>query len=453
MSISFSKRDEFVRKPYAEKLINLLVSESKVSPMVISGDLGTGKSEFTLKLIHLLEASEPNYNVIFLDASQASPVNNQLISIVSEMLKLLPESERQPLIETALPALRYSIEIGFKGRGVNPSHSECESAQASNQCRTDIGSDAVLNTVIESLLTEKIEAEKSIKALIEKIVQLIAPREIIIFIDELDHCRPEFSIEMIEVIKQFFQSDKIQFVLVTNLFQLKGNVHQCYGDDFDADYYLDQFINFSFSLSVQFGQGYDLISASRAHFTNLLRDSDLLKETCLHDDDVLGFISYLIRVNSLSLRDVETLIRYFEIANTLSNLLSQNQALGFKLLQVFAVYLFCFEKELSQELFDNHIDVRKIMDSLGKEIVFNLQSTVIDEHNHRPKHSDLLLALISYEATENQALFNFDDDLKQKWQAELQPLFDEAVLDGKESKVAIITNTLKELMLLNVAKE
>ncbi|MCQ6678910.1 P-loop NTPase fold protein [Escherichia coli] len=48
--ITFDIRDEYKRKAIAEKIISLLESNIPVSPMVIDGDWGTGKTEFSKKV-------------------------------------------------------------------------------------------------------------------------------------------------------------------------------------------------------------------------------------------------------------------------------------------------------------------------------------------------------------------------------------------------------------------
>ena len=46
---TFGSRDEFTREPIAEKIIKLLDSAIDVSPMIIDGKWGTGKTEFCFK--------------------------------------------------------------------------------------------------------------------------------------------------------------------------------------------------------------------------------------------------------------------------------------------------------------------------------------------------------------------------------------------------------------------
>ena len=48
--LTFGSRDEFTRKPIAEKIIKLLESNIDVSPLIIDGKWGTSKTEFCFKL-------------------------------------------------------------------------------------------------------------------------------------------------------------------------------------------------------------------------------------------------------------------------------------------------------------------------------------------------------------------------------------------------------------------
>ena len=48
--------------------------------------------------------------------------------------------------------------------------------------------------------------------------------KVIIVIDELDRCRPDYALEVLEVIKQFFSVDNVHFVLGVNLEVLENMV-------------------------------------------------------------------------------------------------------------------------------------------------------------------------------------------------------------------------------------
>ena len=71
----------------------------------------------------------------------------------------------------------------------------------------------------------------------------------VIFIDELDRCRPTFAVELLEQIKHYFDNDKITFVFSTNIKQLQYTIKKYYGEAFEAKRYLDKFFDLTISLN------------------------------------------------------------------------------------------------------------------------------------------------------------------------------------------------------------
>ena len=68
-------------------------------------------------------------------------------------------------------------------------------------------------------------------------------RPLVVFIDELDRCRPTYAIELLEVAKHLFAVDGVVFVLGVNRSELAKSVKAVYGDAFDAEGYLHRFFD------------------------------------------------------------------------------------------------------------------------------------------------------------------------------------------------------------------
>lgn len=60
---------------------------------------------------------------------------------------------------------------------------------------------------------------------------------VFIFIDELDRCRPNFTIDIIECVKHIFSVNHLFFVFATDGDQLQATLEKCYGQKFDAEIY------------------------------------------------------------------------------------------------------------------------------------------------------------------------------------------------------------------------
>jgi hypothetical protein len=69
-----------------------------------------------------------------------------------------------------------------------------------------------------------------------------------VFVDELDRCRPDYAIRLLEGVKHLFDAQGVCFVFSTNLVQLAASARGVYGGDFDASRYLQRFFAFQFQL-------------------------------------------------------------------------------------------------------------------------------------------------------------------------------------------------------------
>lgn len=71
---------------------------------------------------------------------------------------------------------------------------------------------------------------------------------LIIYIDELDRCRPDYAIELLEGIKHLFGVPGVYFVIAINITQLSHSIRAVYGSGFDGYAYLKRFFDMQYSL-------------------------------------------------------------------------------------------------------------------------------------------------------------------------------------------------------------
>ena len=93
-------------------------------------------------------------------------------------------------------------------------------------------------------------------------------QKLVIFIDELDRCRPSFAIEMLERIKHYFDDDRIIFVASINREQLIHSISKYYGINFDSTGYLDKFFDRNVYLpkiDTRFGEGLEISFTNRQY--------------------------------------------------------------------------------------------------------------------------------------------------------------------------------------------
>ena len=94
-------------------------------------------------------------------------------------------------------------------------------------------------------------AQKDLQDKINEFFDSILPERgnrLVVFIDELDRCKPTFAVRLLERIKHYFCNDRITFVFSVNISELQHTIKKHYGNDFDAGRYLDRFFDIPISL-------------------------------------------------------------------------------------------------------------------------------------------------------------------------------------------------------------
>ena len=104
-------------------------------------------------------------------------------------------------------------------------------------------------------LSEYLQAQKSVedfRHILQKMAETLSEssdsRPLVVFIDELDRCRPSYATELLEMAKHLFTVDHIVFVLGVNRSELAHSIKALYGSSFDADGYLRRFFDVDFRL-------------------------------------------------------------------------------------------------------------------------------------------------------------------------------------------------------------
>lgn len=126
--------------------------------------------------------------------------------------------------------------------------------------------------------------------------------KLVIFIDELDRCRPSFAIEMLERIKHYFDDDRIIFVASVNRGQLIHSISKYYGNNFDSTGYLDKFFDRNVYLpriDTQFWDGLGISFTNRQyHLKNIVLGlNDYYKLTLRENMRYYEYISFALSSN------------------------------------------------------------------------------------------------------------------------------------------------------------
>lgn len=355
--LSFSHRDEFQRKTIAENIIKLLKPEADISPLVIDGDWGTGKTEFSIKLKNLILEQDPESKVVYIDAFKGDHAESPLLLITSAIASILPDEEKESFIKKALPAIRFGLKTGLKASAGWILRQNAEDIADEFQEAMKKASNAAIDSTVENILEDHIDAEKNINALKKCMEGLSSQQKTVIIIDELDRCKPSFSTAILETIKHIFDTENVYFILVTNTTQLRASINHIYGYSLDSQKYLDKFIKYTITLPETFSKnGYDEFRTSTEYWLHLVNEtSNLVPINQIANKEITS----LIADTNLSLRETQTFARNLNIFQILNNgIFNKDIHYIFKLIFIGAVFIHCFgdKRLLKGDLTSDDID-------------------------------------------------------------------------------------------------
>lgn len=119
------------------------------------------------------------------------------------------------------------------------------------------------------------EAAAGFKEFLEKATEVILKKTgkpLVIFVDEIDRCKPTFAIRLLERIKHVFNVPNIVFVVMTNKRSLAHSIRAVYGQSFLSEEYLERFVDLSLTLPNYDSTQY--IDSLLANYTSQIKNTE-----------------------------------------------------------------------------------------------------------------------------------------------------------------------------------
>lgn len=246
------------RRESAEILTELIKSLDEPFVLAIDAGWGRGKTTFIEQWSAMLQ--QEGFHTLKFNAWENDFANDPLISFIGEMSSGLALSESAEGEQVAYAEkLDQAKTIGIKilKRSL-PTAAKIFTAGVIdfNDFNEAAMANAVSNIVedqIENYAADK-DALAEFRETLEEFVTLITEADkedakpLVFFIDELDRCRPTYSIELLERLKHLFNVPGITFVLAMDKEQIGHSICAMYGDRFDATGYLRRFIDLDYRL-------------------------------------------------------------------------------------------------------------------------------------------------------------------------------------------------------------
>ncbi|GAM63631.1 putative phage protein [Vibrio ishigakensis] len=296
------------RTEYGEFLGDYLVGETDGFVLNINGSWGTGKTEFLKRMYtHLIERNHPT---IYIDAWESDFSNVPLSVVTSELITQLesfsPEGETDEqwtrtkrclgaLLKASVSAISVATTDTLVGREVlSPLLDLYELPET-------------LTDKVAEEHASQVEAVAEVKLALAELAENLSGTfgselPIIVLVDELDRCRPTYAIEMLEVIKHFFNTKHFVFAVATDSDQLCSSIKAVYGSEFNAVQYLKRFFDRKINLPEpdlhQYVKTFDIFSPN----------PDAVELMGLSNKSISHVITKLVKSYNLKIRDVDQLV-------------------------------------------------------------------------------------------------------------------------------------------------
>lgn len=249
-------KDLLKRNKDLVRFYDLILAQEGDSSIAIDGRWGSGKTFFVKQSMLLINAKNPmsdmddekkasivyalpfpkkaedmpeNYDVaVYYDAWENDNDTDPVFSLVYEIIKQL--------------GINYAFDDNSNAFKLAGSVLEALTGRNINGIIEKLKSDNPLTKIKE----EK-DLHENIKNFFTELLVEIGNR-LVIFIDELDRCKPSYAVQLLERIKHYLYDDRITFVFSVNLGELQHTIKHYYGNTFDACRYLDRFFDMRISL-------------------------------------------------------------------------------------------------------------------------------------------------------------------------------------------------------------
>lgn len=250
--------DSIQRNYYLHRFIQILDSIDDGFSIALGGNWGNGKTFFVKQAKMILDSHNPfienfseeekeqiqfvwsNYNrnktyslknqvCVYYDAWKYDNDDDPILSLIYEIARELGTNYNFTEESSTAKVVVSLLEL-LSGRNIKDFYNTLKSQKD---------------------LMEGIENERKISEQINDFFDSVLEERgdrLVIFIDELDRCKPSYAVNLLEKIKHYFSNERITFVFSINSVELINTIQKYYGQSFDSGRYLDRFFDLRLDL-------------------------------------------------------------------------------------------------------------------------------------------------------------------------------------------------------------
>ena len=380
------------REEAGKALTSIVGSIDLGGTIALTGEWGSGKTTFLRMWKQSLE--DQHYPTVLLNAWETEWAEDPLIAVIACIKRACKQEESKEALNDVISVAKGFVQWPIQmvrtiGRAV-VDHYVGEVSQAIEE-QTGQAFDKAVDSFDgreQSMIT--------LKAALEKLAWNVNQgsedgKPLVFIIDELDRCRPDYAVRMLEVLKHFFVVRNIVFVCAVDKKHLEDSICGFYGSEkMNAAEYLRRF----FELEI------NLPSPDYSKFCEHLYDYYQLaeffesQERIQHSifsnnpEDFKWFLSSLGVKKGLSLRQLERITAFTKLS--LRN--TGARTYYYPILSLFVTYLRFFDYEFYTALKDHKWSCQELLDAFQTGYLKRLDRKP-NPYNSRNDHEAMISLL------------------------------------------------------------
>ncbi len=305
------------REEYAFVLTEIVKNFNDGFVLAIDNKWGTGKTTFVKMWKQHLDNND--FKTLYFNAWENDFEQDILVTLISELKELKTsknEESFKKVINKAVPLAKI-LALGLLKTQVERHVGKDFVKEIINQTSSSVA-DGFQEQI--EIYTNKKKGIFEFKDSLEKFVSQTTDNKPVIFIiDELDRCRPNYAVELLEQLKHLFSVPGIVFVLSIDKVQLGNAVRGVYGSDLiDSNEYLRRFIDIEYSIPEPDIKTFTRYLYEYYGFDEFFAGVERLRHRELQQDNstFLKFAASLFNYEKLTLRVQEKIFAHARLALT-----------------------------------------------------------------------------------------------------------------------------------------
>lgn len=216
---------------YAQGFLGNILNKETPYVLLLEANFGMGKTHFVTRFTKFLRQN--NVNTIYFSAWENDYIPDPFLAFSKEIITFIKNKY-------------IGKKICSKGKSVFDKIEGVAEAISFNLpfCTIDC------KTIIDRFKKEDKDPVKELRKTLSDFIKSLPNEKLVLIVDELDRCRPDYAMKTLEVIKHFFDVEGLFIIVSSNEISLNNCVEALYGinqnsknDGNKAEWYLNKFFD------------------------------------------------------------------------------------------------------------------------------------------------------------------------------------------------------------------